>query len=93
MVQLNFVDSQRVTDIAQKKLYFFANPTPLLELRPTAIVKVAAGRVLSISQGKIRIGNYLSQKKYETLIPMSDYSCYNKEACNPHNESIYSSTI
>ena len=43
------------------------DPPLLLKLLGADITEKARGRVLSISQGKFSIRNYLSQKKYETL--------------------------
>jgi len=48
------------------KVFFYKHPSPLSKLLGADITKQAGGRVLSISQDKFTIRNYLSQKKYET---------------------------
>ena len=55
------------------KVFFYKHPSPLSKLLGADKTKQAGGRVLSISQGKIRIWNYLSQKKYETLFTQTIY--------------------
>ena len=53
------------------KVFLQIYPHPLLKLWGTDITKQAGGRVLSISQDKFTIRNYLSPKKYGTYFCLS----------------------